>query len=79
MTEFRRRVDPFELDLLEGLAGCMREHRLAKCHDSLLDTGNRSFEQDKVVFHLTVADEATKPVATLVSAHLDNSECTRTE
>lgn len=79
MTKFRRGIDPFELDLLEGLTGCMWEHRLAKCHDSLLNTGNRSFEQDKVVFHLTVADEATKTVTRLASAHLNNSECKHTE
>jgi hypothetical protein len=60
VTELGRGVDPFEFDLFESLAGSVREHGFAESDDSLLDTGDRSLEQDEVVLDLTVADEATQ-------------------
>jgi len=62
VTELGRGIDPFELDLLEGLAGGVDEHGLAESHDSLLDTGNGALDHDEVVVDNTVTDETTETV-----------------
>lgn len=59
MTELGGGIDPFELDLLEGLAGGVDEHGLAEGHDALLGTGDGTLDHDEVVLDLAVADEAT--------------------
>jgi len=59
VTELGRSVDPFELDLLKCLAGCVREHGFSESDDSLLDTWNGALEENEVVLDLTVADKAT--------------------
>jgi hypothetical protein len=69
VTELGRSVDPFELDLLQGLARCVVVHRLSESHDTLLDTWHRALEEDEVVFHLAVADETTHASKRLVSFH----------
>jgi len=60
VTELGRRVDPFELHLLESLARRVDEHRLAEGHNPLLDTGDGALDHDKVVVDLAIADEATQ-------------------
>lgn len=60
MTELGRGVDPFEVDLLEGLAGGVCVEGLAEGDDSLLDTGDGALEQDEVVLDLTVVDESAE-------------------
>lgn len=60
VTELGRRVDPFELHLLESLARRVDEHRLAKGHDPLLDTGDGALDHDEIVVDLAVTDEATQ-------------------
>lgn len=60
MTEFGRGVDPFEVDLLEGLARGVGVERLAEGDDSLLDAGDGALEQDKVVLDLAVVDESSE-------------------
>ena len=62
VTELGRGINPFELDLLEGLAGGVDEHGLAESHDSLLDTGNGALDHDEVVVDNTVTDETTETV-----------------
>ena len=68
VTELGRRVDPFELDLLERLARGVDEHRLAESHDPLLDTRDGTLDHDEVVLDLTIADEATHAVSVLANA-----------
>jgi len=60
VTEFGRRVNPFEVDLLECTSSSMDEHGFAESHNSLLDTWDGALEQDKVVLNLTVAHEASE-------------------
>ena len=60
MTELGRGVDPFEVDLLEGLAGGVCVEGLAEGDDSLLDTGDGALEQDEIVLDLTVVDESAE-------------------
>lgn len=60
VTELRRGVDPFQLHLLQRLAGSVSEHGFSQGHDPLLDTGNRTLDHDEVVVDLTVSDEATQ-------------------
>jgi len=60
VTKFGRRVDPFEVDLLERTSSGVDEHGFAESHDSLLDTWNGAFKQDEVVLDLTVAHEASQ-------------------
>ncbi len=59
VAELRRGVDPFQVNLLQGLSRGVDEHRLSKGHDPLLDTRNRTLEDDKVVLDLTIANKAT--------------------
>lgn len=67
VTELGRGIDPLELDLLGGAAGSVDEHALAESHDTLLDTGDGTLEEDEVVVDLAVADEATHTVDYKVS------------
>lgn len=60
VTELRRRVDPFQIDLLQCLARCVNEHRLAESHDTFLDAGDGTLEDDEVVLDLSVTDEASQ-------------------
>ena len=60
MTELRRGVDPFELDLLEGLSRRVRVKRLPQSHNSLLDTRDGTLDHDEVVVDLAIPDEATQ-------------------
>ena len=59
VAELGRRVDPLQLDLLQGLARGVGVHRLAESHDALLDSRDGTLEDDEVVLDLSVADEAT--------------------
>ena len=58
VTELRRCIYPFEIDLLKRFAACVREHGFAESHDSLLYAGDGAFEEDEVVLDFAVADEA---------------------
>ena len=58
MTELGGCIDPFEVDLLERFAACVREHGFAEGHDSFLDAWDGAFEEDEVVLDFAVADEA---------------------
>lgn len=60
MTKLGGGIDPFEVDLLEGTAGCVGEHGLAESHDTLLDTRDGALDHDEVVVDLTIADETTQ-------------------
>lgn len=60
VSEFRRGVDPFEVDLLERSSAGVDEHGFADSHDTLLDTWNAAFEQQEIVLDLTVAYETAK-------------------
>ena len=62
VTELRRGVDPFQLDLLQRSPAGVREHGFAEGHDALLNTGNGALEEDEVVLDLAVADETTHTV-----------------
>lgn len=62
VTELGRGVDPLEVDLLGGLAADLRVEGLAESHDTLLNTGNGTLDNDEVVLDLTIADEATETV-----------------
>lgn len=68
VTELRRSVDPFELDLLQSPPACMCEHRLAQSDNALLDTRASTLKKNEVILDLTVADETTKTVN--MSAHI---------
>jgi len=59
VTELRRGVDPFQLDLLQSLSRCVDEHGFAESHDTLLNTRSGTLENKEVVLDLTVADETT--------------------
>jgi hypothetical protein len=59
VTKLRRRVDPLQLNLLQCLSRGVNEHRLSESHDPLLDTRNRTLEDDKVVLDLTISNKAT--------------------
>ena len=63
MTEFRRGVDPFEVDFFQRFPTRMREHGFAEGHDSLLDARDRAFEENEVVLDFSVADEAAHAIA----------------
>ena len=67
MAELGRGIDPFEVDLLGGSPAGLGVESLAQGHDTLLDTGDGTFEEDEVVLDLTVVDEATQ--AGFVSLH----------
>jgi len=58
MPEFRRRVDPFQIDLLQRFTTRMHKHRFAERDYSLLHARAGAFEDDEVVFHFAVADES---------------------
>lgn len=62
VTELGRGVDPFELDLLGGSPVDLGVEGLAQGHDTLLNTGNGTLEEEEVVLDLTVADETTHTV-----------------
>lgn len=66
MAKLGRGVDPLEVDLLGGLSADLGVKGLAESQDTLLGTGNRALDNDKVVLDLTVADETTETVYTLV-------------
>jgi len=59
VTELGGGIDPLEVDLLEGLAGCVDVHGFAEGDDSLLDTRDGALEEEEVVVDRSVADEAT--------------------
>lgn len=59
VSELRRRVDPFEIHLLQRFPARVYEHRFSQGDDSLLDTWHSTLEDDKIVFHLTVSHKAT--------------------
>ena len=63
MAEFRGRIDPFEIDLLERFPACVDEHRFAEGHDSLFDAWDGAFEEDEVVLYFAIADEAAHSVS----------------
>jgi hypothetical protein len=65
VTELGRRIDPLEVDLLESLAGCVDEHRLAESDDPLLDARNGTLEEKEVVVDRSIADESTHAVIML--------------
>lgn len=65
VTELGRGIDPFEVDLLGGLAADLGVKGLAESHDSLLNTGNGTLDNDEVILDLTVADETTETKGTL--------------
>lgn len=67
MTELGRGVDPLEVDLLGGLAADLGVEGLAESHDTLLNTGNGTLDNDEVVLDLTVADETTETVKNVSS------------
>jgi hypothetical protein len=60
VTELGRGIDPFEVDLLRGSSADLGVQGLAQGHDTLLDTGDGTLDDDEVVLDLTVADETTK-------------------
>jgi hypothetical protein len=66
VAELRGGVNPFQVDLLQGLSRCVHEHGLAEGHDSLLDTRDGALEDDEVVLDLTVSDKATHTTIELV-------------
>jgi hypothetical protein len=58
-TEFRRRVDEFQLDLLQ-IPACGVDHEgFTDCDDTLLGTGDRAFQHEEVVLDDTIVGEAT--------------------
>jgi hypothetical protein len=57
VTELGRGVDPFQVDLLQSLPRGVDEHGLPEGHDPLLDTGDRTLQDDEVVLDLTVPHE----------------------
>ena len=59
LTELGGSVDPLELNLLEGSSGGVNLEGLSEGNNSLLDTGDGTLEDDKVVLDLTVSDETT--------------------
>lgn len=65
VTEFGRGVDPFEVDLLKGLARSVGVERFTESDDSLLDTRNGALEQDEVVLDLTIVDESSQTIRLL--------------
>lgn len=62
MAELGRGVDPLELNLLGGPPAGLGVQGLAQGHDALLDTRDGTLDEEEVVLHLTVADEATHAV-----------------
>ena len=67
MPEFRGRIYPFKIHLLQRLPTCVDEHRFAEGDDSLFDARDGAFEDDEVVFYFAVADEASHTVKFCVS------------
>ena len=59
LTELGGSVDPLELNLLEGSSGGVNLEGFSEGNNSLLDTGDGTLEDDKVVLDLTVSDETT--------------------
>jgi len=59
VTELRRGIDPFEVDLLQSLSRCVDEHGLAESHHTLLDTRNGTLNNDEIILDLTISDKAT--------------------
>jgi len=60
VTELRRGIDPFEVDLFGGPSRGLWVHGLAESQDTLLDTWTRSLDHDPVVLNLTISDESTQ-------------------
>ena len=58
VTEFRRSVDPLELDFLQRFATRVREHGFAEGDDAFLDAWDGAFEEEEVVLDFAVADES---------------------
>jgi len=66
VAEFRRSIDEFEGDLLEGGTGCLREEALSEGEDSLLDSGRGAFDHDEIFLDDTVVREATQGIDALL-------------
>ena len=62
MTELGRGIDPFQIDLFQRFPACVHEHGFAEGHNSLLDAGDGTFEEDEVVLDFSVADEAAHTI-----------------
>ena len=58
-TELGRCVDELEVDLFQIPTRSVNHERLAKSNDTLLGTGDGTFEHQKVGFHHTIVGEAT--------------------
>lgn len=63
MTELGRRIDPFEVNFLEGFPTRVYEHGFSEGHNSLLDARDGAFEHDEVVLDFSVTNEAAHAVA----------------
>jgi len=59
LTELGGSVDPLKLNLLKSSSGSVNLEGLSEGNNSLLDTGDGTLEDDKVVLDLTVSDETT--------------------
>ena len=62
MTKFGRSIDPFQINLLQSLSGCVSEHGFSESDDSLLNTGHGTLEQEVVVLDFTVSDETAQTI-----------------
>lgn len=60
MTEFRRRIDEFELDFLQSVTERLRVQRLAQRDDALDVTGHAALQHQEVLAHQTVVDETAE-------------------
>lgn len=60
LTKLRSSVDPFKVGLLKGLSGGVDLEGLSKGDDSLLDTWDRTLDEEEVVLDLTISDETTQ-------------------
>ena len=59
VTELRRGVDPLQLNLLQCFSRGVNEHGLSESHDPLLDTRDRTLEDDKIILDLAISNKAT--------------------
>jgi len=58
-AEFRRGIDPFEIDLLQSLSAGVVDESFSEGENSLLDTWARTLEHNEVVRDRTISDETT--------------------
>jgi hypothetical protein len=79
VAELRRRVDPFQVDLLQGLPRCVHEHGLPEGHDPLLDTRDGALQDDEVVLDLAVSDEAAHTKRVSIAAYSEVVEDLRSD